>query len=85
MEVVVIDSGSVDGTIEIAKKHDARITTIEKSEFSFGRSLNRGCSSRLETSSYLYQGTVFLLVKTGFRIFANLYWSNAQYTLTGAK
>lgn len=42
VEVVVIDSGSTDGTVEIARQHGARVTTIRKSEFSFGRSLNRG-------------------------------------------
>lgn len=42
-EVVLIDSGSTDGTVEIAKRHGARVTTITKQEFSFGRSLNRGC------------------------------------------
>jgi rhamnosyltransferase len=41
-EVVVIDSGSTDGTVEIAREHGARVTEIRKSEFSFGRSLNRG-------------------------------------------
>lgn len=44
MEVVLVDSGSTDGTLEIAKHHGCRITTIDKSEFSFGRSLNRGCA-----------------------------------------
>lgn len=43
VEVVLIDSGSTDGTVEIAERHGCRITTIKKSEFSFGRSLNRGC------------------------------------------
>jgi rhamnosyltransferase len=43
VETVLIDSGSTDGTIEIAQAWGARITTISKSEFSFGRSLNRGC------------------------------------------
>lgn len=43
-EVVLIDSGSTDGTLEIARAHGARITTITKQEFSFGRSLNRGCA-----------------------------------------
>ena len=43
IETVLIDSGSTDGTVEIAAKRGARITTISKSEFSFGRSLNRGC------------------------------------------
>jgi len=42
-ETVLIDSGSTDGTVEIARKHGCRITTISKQEFSFGRSLNRGC------------------------------------------
>lgn len=42
-EVVLVDSGSTDGTVEIAQRYGARITTISKQEFSFGRSLNRGC------------------------------------------
>lgn len=42
-EVVLIDSGSTDGTVDIARRHGCRITTISKQEFSFGRSLNRGC------------------------------------------
>jgi glycosyltransferase involved in cell wall biosynthesis len=44
VECVLVDSGSTDGTVEIAKQHGARITHIDKSEFSFGRSLNRGCA-----------------------------------------
>ncbi|WP_105371819.1 glycosyltransferase family 2 protein [Neorhizobium huautlense] len=43
IETVLVDSGSTDGTIEIAKRYGVRVTTIAKSEFSFGRSLNRGC------------------------------------------
>ena len=43
VEVVVIDSGSTDGTVGIATRHGARVTTIRRSEFSFGRSLNLGC------------------------------------------
>jgi rhamnosyltransferase len=42
-EVVLVDSGSTDGTLEIAQHHGARIVTIRKEEFSFGRSLNIGC------------------------------------------
>lgn len=44
IETVLIDSGSTDGTVEIAQAHGARVTTISKAEFSFGRSLNRGCA-----------------------------------------
>lgn len=43
-ETVLVDSGSTDGTVDIARAHGARITTISKAEFSFGRSLNRGCA-----------------------------------------
>ena len=43
-EVVVIDSGSTDDTLVIAHKASARITHIEKKDFSFGRSLNDGCA-----------------------------------------
>lgn len=44
VETVLIDSGSTDGTVEIALAQGARVTTITKAEFSFGRSLNRGCA-----------------------------------------
>lgn len=46
-EVVVVDSGSTDGTLTIARRHGCRIVTISKREFSFGRSLNRGCDCAL--------------------------------------
>lgn len=44
VEVLLIDSGSTDDTVEIARTHRAKIATISKEEFSFGRSLNRGCA-----------------------------------------
>ena len=43
IEVVIVDSGSTDDTINIAETHNARITTINKKDFTFGRSLNIGC------------------------------------------
>ena len=42
-EVVLVDSGSTDGTLQIAQDHGCRIVHIAKQEFSFGRSLNLGC------------------------------------------
>ncbi len=50
-EVIVVDSGSTDGTLEIAKAHGCRVVTIAKQEFSFGRSLNLGC--RAASGKYL--------------------------------
>jgi rhamnosyltransferase len=43
IEVVIVDSGSTDDTLEIAGRHGCRITHITQQEFSFGRSLNVGC------------------------------------------
>lgn len=45
VEVIVVDSGSTDGTREIALAAGARVIGIDKSEFTFGRSLNRGCEA----------------------------------------
>jgi rhamnosyltransferase len=44
-EVILVDSGSTDGTLEIAKRLNCRILHIAKQDFSFGRSLNIGCEA----------------------------------------
>lgn len=44
-EIIVIDSGSIDNTIQIAKKQRCKILHISREDFSFGRSLNRGCQA----------------------------------------
>jgi rhamnosyltransferase len=42
-EVILVDSGSTDGTLEIARRYPVRILSVPPEEFSFGRSLNVGC------------------------------------------
>lgn len=44
IEVIVVDSGSTDGTLSVAERFPVRIASIPPTEFSFGRSLNRGCA-----------------------------------------
>lgn len=45
-EIVLVDSGSTDGTLEIAEEFGVdKITHIAPENFSFGRALNRGCSA----------------------------------------
>lgn len=51
-EVVLIDSGSTDKTLAIAQKYNCRILHIDRSEFSFGRSLNRACEA--SNGKYLF-------------------------------
>ena len=45
LEVIVVDSGSTDATLEIAKRYSCKILHITRQEFSFGRSLNLGCET----------------------------------------
>jgi glycosyltransferase involved in cell wall biosynthesis len=44
-EVILVDSGSRDGTLRIAEQNGARIVQVAPSEFSFGRSLNLGMAA----------------------------------------
>lgn len=44
-EIVLVDSGSTDDTVAIAEAAGCQIVHIDKSEFSFGRALNRGCAA----------------------------------------
>jgi glycosyltransferase involved in cell wall biosynthesis len=41
-EVILVDSGSSDSTVDIARKYGAQILQISAEDFSFGRSLNLG-------------------------------------------
>lgn len=41
-EVVLVDSGSTDATVSIARHYGARVVTIRPEDFTFGRSLNLG-------------------------------------------
>lgn len=43
-EVVVVDSGSTDGTLGIVTSFPTRIVHIPPQDFTFGRSLNVGCA-----------------------------------------
>lgn len=44
-EIILVDSGSTDSTIEIGRRYGCRVVPIDKHEFTFGRALNRGCEA----------------------------------------
>lgn len=44
VEVVLVDSGSTDGTVERARRYGAKVHRIPKEEFNHGGSRNRGVS-----------------------------------------
>lgn len=42
VQTIIVDSGSTDGTLDVASTYDTHILHISPDEFTFGRSLNRG-------------------------------------------
>lgn len=45
LEIIIVDSGSTDATVSIASRYPVKVISINPEDFSFGRSLNLGCSS----------------------------------------
>jgi rhamnosyltransferase len=45
LEIVLVDSGSTDATLGIARRYPVKIVHVSPQDFSFGRSLNRGCAA----------------------------------------
>ena len=43
-EIILVDSGSTDATRSIASRYPVTLLSIDSDEFTFGRSLNIGCS-----------------------------------------
>lgn len=45
VEIILVDSGSTDATVSIASMFGAKVLTIDRQQFTFGRSLNIGCQA----------------------------------------
>jgi len=59
VEVILVDSGSTDSTVEIAESRGAQVVRIAPEEFTFGRSLNYGireasCELVVIASAHVY-------------------------------
>jgi glycosyltransferase involved in cell wall biosynthesis len=44
VEIILVDSGSTDGTLEIVSRYPVKVVHIRPEDFTFGRSLNMGIS-----------------------------------------
>ena len=45
VEIIVVDSGSTDDTVKIAKQYPVKLVPIRPQDFSFGYALNVGCEA----------------------------------------
>jgi glycosyltransferase involved in cell wall biosynthesis len=63
-EIVLVDSGSTDATVDIAEHYGARIVRIPKEQFSFGRSLNWGCEAAIGEVLFLLSAHVYPVYDT---------------------
>ena len=62
-EVICVDSGSTDDTVDIIKRHHCILKQIDKTEFGHGKTRNLGASILSLLHKMLY-----LMIRTGFKI-----------------
>jgi GT2 family glycosyltransferase len=63
IEIIIVDSGSTDGTIAIANRYPTKILSIRPEDFSFGHSLNVGCGAARGEFVAIVSGHVYPLYK----------------------
>jgi glycosyltransferase involved in cell wall biosynthesis len=63
LQIIIVDSGSTDGTLAIAMRYPVKIVNIRPEEFSFGRSLNRGCAEAMERFIVIASAHVYPVFK----------------------
>jgi rhamnosyltransferase len=63
LEIIVVDSGSTDKTLTIAGRYPVKILNISPEDFSFGRSLNKGCEAATADFIVIASAHVYPLYK----------------------
>jgi len=63
-EIILVDSGSTDATVDIAEHYGVKIVRIPKDQFSFGRSLNWGCEAATGDVLFLLSAHVYPVYDT---------------------
>ena len=59
LEIILVDSGSSDNTLAIAKSYGAQIIQIKPQDFTFGRSLNLGLAAATHTQVVIAGALVY--------------------------
>lgn len=59
VEIILVDSGSTDGTVSLAEACGARLVRIPSDEFTFGRSLNLGIQAATRESIVIASAHVY--------------------------
>lgn len=84
-EIIIVDSGSTDATVNIAQRYPVKLITIDPEEFSFGYSLNLGC--KYASGEYLVFASahVYPLYKDWLKQLITPLQNNLQLALTYGK
>jgi rhamnosyltransferase len=63
LEIIIVDSGSTDKTLTIVGRYPVKMVNISPAEFSFGRSLNKGCEKATSDFIVIASAHVYPLYK----------------------
>ena len=66
-EVILVDSGSTDRTVEIARPYCDQVISMPAEAFTYGRALNLGASTPVARSFSLCRHTACRLARIGSR------------------
>ena len=80
-EIIIVDSGSTDKTIEIAESFHCKILEISPESFTFGKALNIGFERRRARSLSPSVVTVFQYVMIGLNIWCIQFALDSQFIL----
>lgn len=70
-DIIIVDSGSTDATLSIVSRFPVSIIKIDKSEFSFGRSLNFGCKAAKNDLILIVSAHVYPIYKNWVELMLN--------------